>query len=82
MEANELDLEGLVRACPKIKEARKLTYLTSKRHATALVLKLSKQANMTTKGRVRACPQFKEASKQTDVTSKRHAKVLVLKIRK
>ena len=53
-----------------------------KRLAKALVLKLGKRANMTTKGQVRSCPQINEASKQADVTSKRHAKALVLKLSK
>ena len=66
---------------PQMVEASKQTDANSKRHALALVLKLRKRANKTTKGRVRACPQIKEASKQIDVTSKRHAMVLVLKLR-
>ena len=58
------------------------TDVTSKRRTKALILKLRKQANMTTEGHVGACPQIKEAHKQIDVTSKRHAMMLVLKVRK
>ena len=46
----------------------------------ALVLKLWKRANMSTKGQVWALPQIKVARKQIDVTSKRHAKALIFKI--
>ena len=69
-----------VRACPQIKEVSKQKYVISKTHAKALLLKLRKRANMTTKGPARASPQIKGASKLTDVTSKRHAKALVLKL--
>ena len=80
MKASKHDHERHVRACPQIKEANKQTDVTLKREARALVHKLRKQANMTTKGHVMTCPQTEEARKQLGVTSKRDAKLLVHKL--
>ena len=66
-------------ARPQIKDANKLTDVTSKRHAKVLVLEAGK---LDHEGACKARRQIKAASKQTDVISKRHAKALVLKLRK
>ena len=52
--------------------------MTSKGHAKVLILKVSKQTDMTTNGHAMALI-LKKLSKQADMTSKGHAKALVLK---
>ena len=54
MEVSKQDPDGACKgARPQIKEVRKLTDVSSERHAMALVLKLRKRANMSPKGLAR-----------------------------
>ena len=53
-QTNRRDIEKARKgAGPQIKEPSKQTDVTSKRHSKALVLKLTKRANMTPMGHVR-----------------------------